>query len=95
MILCDLEVSCQSLMIHQEPKVGYLQLVEAVATIYILQQLISPQITHRDEVDGALRSLDRTVHVSSSSSMLFERKPSPLHGMFYVSDKEGNSLPVT
>ena len=82
-------------MIHQEPKVGSLQLVEAVAKIYLLQQLISPQITHRDEVDGALRSLDRTVHVSSSSSMLFERKTSPLHGMFYVSDKEGNSLPVT
>ena len=82
-------------MIHQEPKVGSLQLVEAVATIYLFQQLISPQITHRDEVDGALRSLDRTVHVSSSSSMLFERKTSPLHGMFYVSDKEGNSLPVT
>ena len=76
-------------MIHQEPKVGSLQLVEAVATIYLFQQLISPQITHRDEVDGALRSLDRTVHVSSSSSMLFERKTSPLHGMFYVSDKEG------
>ena len=78
-------------MIHQEPKVGSLQLVEAVATIYLFQQLISPQITHRDEVDGALRSLDRTVHVSSfsSSSMLFVRKTSPLHGMFYVSDKEG------
>ena len=90
MILWDLKVSCQSLMIHQEPKVGSLQLVEAVATIYLFQQLISPQITHRDEVDGALRSLDRTVHVSSSSSsMLFARKTSPLHGMFYVSDKEG------
>ena len=78
-------------MIHQEPKVGSLQLVEAVATIYLFQQLISPQITHRDEVDGALRSLDRAVHVSSfsSSSMLFVRKTSPLHGMFYVSDKEG------
>ena len=78
-------------MIHQEPKVGSLQLVEAVATIYLFQQLISPQITHRDEVDGALRSLDRTVHVSSfsCSSMLFVRKASPLHGMFYVSDKEG------
>ena len=84
-------------MILQEPKVGSLQLVEAVATIYLFQQLISPQITHRDEVDGALRSLDRTVHVSSfsSSSMLFARKTSPLHGIFYVSDKEGNSLPVT
>ena len=80
-------------MIHQEPKVGSLQLVEAVATIYLFQQLISPQITHRDEVDGALRSLDRTVHAfsssSSSSSMLFVRKTSPLHVMFYVSDKEG------
>ena len=96
-ILWDLEASCQRLMIHQEPKVGSLQLVEAVATIYLFQQLISPQITHRDEVDGALRSLDRTVHVSSfsSSSMLFARKTSPLHRMFYVSDKEGNSLPVT
>ena len=91
MISCDLEISYQSLMIHQEPKVGSLQLVEAVATIYLFQQLISPQITHRDEVDGALRSLDRTVHVSSfsSSSMLFVRKTSPVHGMFYVSDKEG------
>ena len=92
MILWDLEASCQRLMIHQEPKVGSLQLVEAVAKIYLLQQLISPQITHRDEVDGALRSLDRTVHVFSSfssSSMLFARKTSPVHRMFYVSDKEG------
>ena len=73
------------------PKLRSLQLVEAVAKIYFIQQLISPQITHRDEVDGALRSLDRTVHVfsSSSSSMLFVRKTSPVHGMFFVSDKEG------
>ena len=72
------------------PNLGSLQLVEAVATIYLIEQLISQsQITHRDEVDGALRSLDRTVHVSSSSSMLLARKTSPVHGMFYVSDKEG------
>ena len=71
------------------PKLRSLQPVEAVAKIYFIQQLISPQITHRDEVDGALRSLDRTVHVFSSSSMLFVRKTSPVHGMFYVSDKEG------
>ena len=71
------------------PNLGFFQLVEAVATIYLIQQLIPPQITHRDEVDGALRSLDRTVHVSSSSSMLLARKTSPVHGMFYVSDKEG------
>ena len=71
------------------PKLRSLQLVEAVAKIYFIQQLISPQITHCDEVDGTLRSLDRTVHVSSSSSMLLARKTSPVHGMFYVSDKEG------
>ena len=75
-------------VLHQN--LGFFQLVEAVPTIYLIQQLISPQITHRDEVDGALRSLDRTVHVfSSSSSMLLARKTSPVHGMFYVSDKEG------
>ena len=73
-------------VLHQN--LGFFQLVEAVPTIYLIQQLISPQITHRDEVDGALRSLDRTVHVSSSS-MLLARKTSPGHGMFYVSDKEG------